>query len=92
MPGDDDKRHLQCEWDQFPETSPPAIDHLRQARRRERDAGYDHDKRGDECEDERIGHPALRPVGQRERHAREDSGFLTRVRVSCGTQSWRVMS
>ena len=51
------------------------------ARRREGDAGDNHDQRRDEREDEGIGHPALGPVGQRERHAREESRLLRRVRV-----------
>ena len=86
VPGDDDERHLQREWDQLPETASPGIDHLRQARRRKRDAGDDHDQGGEEREDEGIGHPPLGPIGQRERHAREDSRFRRRVRIFCGTR------
>ena len=86
MPGDDDERHLEGEWDQFPQTSSPGIDHLRQARGRKRDAGDNHDQGGDEREDEGIGHPSLGPVGQRERHAREKSRLRRRVRILCGTR------
>ena len=84
--GDDDERHLQRERDQLPEAAAPGVDHLRQARRRSRDAGDNHDQRGEEREDERVGHPALGPVGQRERDAREDSCLRGRVRVCCGTR------
>ncbi len=44
-----------------------------EARGRDRDAGDDHDQRRDQREDERVGHPPLGPVGQRERDAREES-------------------
>ena len=84
--GDDDERHLQRERDQLPETFSPGIDHLRQARRRKRDAGDNHDQGGEEREDEGIGHPPLGPVCQRERYAREDSRLGGRVRVCCGTR------
>ena len=86
MSGDDDERHLQCEWDQLPETFSPRIDHLRQARRRKRDAGDNHDQGGEEREDESIGHPALGPVRQRQRYAREHSCLRGRVRVFCGAR------
>ena len=75
VPGNDDECHLEREWDQLPQTASPGIDHLRQARGRERDAGDDHDQGGEEREDEGIGHPSLGPGGQRERHAREQSSF-----------------
>ena len=80
VPGDDDERHLQRERDQLPEASAPGVDHLQQARRRQRDAGDDDDERAEQREDERIGHPALGPVGERERHAREQA----RVGVGVG--------
>ena len=84
--GDDDERHLQRERDQLPETFSPGIDHLRQTRRRERDAGDDDDQGGEQREDEGVGHPPLGPVCQRERYAREDSCLRGRLRVCCGTR------
>ena len=69
--GDDHQRHLQRERDQFPESAAPDVDDVAERRRRAGQRRADHDRGGQQREDERVGNPSLRPGGQREREPRQ---------------------
>ena len=68
------ERHLQRERDQLPEAAAPGVDDLPSGRRASRSSAATTTMNGGEQrEDEGVGDPALGPVGQRERGARDKS-------------------